>query len=144
MQTPPRSERFPASPPVAPSGPEWKLLQAFGRRLAHVRGERGFSQKALARQLGIAEELISKYERGLHEPKVGTLLRLRTLLSVSLDYLLAGASANGITDPRLLEWARAANQLSPGQRDRIALQLESMVRGAQALEECEKPGGGGP
>jgi transcriptional regulator with XRE-family HTH domain len=52
-----RSERFPASLPVTPSGPERKLLQAFGRRLAHVRGERGFSQKAIACELGIADEL---------------------------------------------------------------------------------------
>ena len=135
MQNPQRSERFPAVPPLAPSGPEKKLLKALGRRLAHVRGERGFSQKALSRELGIAEELISKYERGRHAPRIGTLLRLRALLSVSLDYLLAGASLNGITDTRLLQWARAANQLSPGHRDHVALQLESMVRAAQALEE---------
>jgi transcriptional regulator with XRE-family HTH domain len=139
-----RSERFPASLPVTPSGSERKLLQAFGRRLAHVRGERGFSQKAIACELGIADELISKYERGLHAPKIGTLLRLRTLLAVTLDYLLAGASPAGITDPRLLQWARAANQLSPDQRDLIALSLESMVRAAQALEEREKPGGSFP
>ena len=124
--------------------PERRLLLAFGRRLAQLRLERGLSQKAISRELEIGDELMSKYERGLHTPRLGTLVRLRTVLSVSLDFLLAGASADGITDPRFLYWARAASQLSLRHRDHIASSLESLVRTAQAADEREQSAGSRP
>ncbi|MGH2626572.1 MAG: helix-turn-helix domain-containing protein [Anaerolineales bacterium] len=126
-----------------PSDTDRRLLQAFGKRLAHLRVERGLSQKAIARHLGTRHDLVSKYERGLHAPKLSTLLRLRSLFSVTLDHLLAGASQSEITDPRLLKWARAANALSPDHRGFIANALESMVRAAQAADEREKAAAGG-
>ncbi|HEX5759952.1 MAG TPA: helix-turn-helix domain-containing protein [Thermoanaerobaculia bacterium] len=137
MQKIKRSVPAPATPPSELTAPERRLLTAFGRRLAHLRRERGLSQKAIARELAIGEELVSKYERGLHAPRLGTLLKLRTLLSVSLDYLVAGAASPGITDPHLLEWAQAANQLPPDHRKYVAEAVQDLVQAARRIVERE-------
>lgn len=117
--------------PSAPRDPDPRPLRAFGERLAQVREERGLSQKAIGRELGVSDDVVSKYERGLHAPKLGTLVRLRAVLAVSLDYLLAGVPTSGIKDIHLLRWARAADQLPAEQRELAALALETLVQTAR-------------
>ena len=126
-----------------PPDPDQAILRAFGRRLVHVREERGLSQKATGQALGLSDDVVSKYERGAHAPKLGTLLRLRTLFRVSLDYLLAGVPTSGIKDAHLLQWARAADQLPAEQRDFAALTLETLVQTFRKVGEGEPAAGGG-
>jgi transcriptional regulator with XRE-family HTH domain len=133
----------PAPPPPAAAAAGRSFLQAFGRRLTLVRVERGLSQRAIADALAISDDVISKYERGQHAPKLETLQRLGAHLAVSLDYLLGGTAPSGIKDRRLLEWARAADQLPAAQRDLIALSLETMVHAARRAAEREPQAGGG-
>lgn len=40
-------------------------LDGFGTRLRIARNEKGFTQKQLANKLGVTEQAISKYERGV-------------------------------------------------------------------------------
>jgi transcriptional regulator with XRE-family HTH domain len=129
--------------PSAPRDPERRFLQGFGRRLAEVRRERGLSQKAIALDLGVSDDVISKYERGVHAPKLGTLVRLRAALKVSLDYLLAGVPTSAIKDAHLLRWARAVDQLPPEQRELAALALETLVQTFRKTGEREPAAGGG-
>ncbi|HVF62200.1 MAG TPA: helix-turn-helix transcriptional regulator [Thermoanaerobaculia bacterium] len=129
--------------PPAPRDPSRLALQAFGRRLAEVRKERGLSQKAIAVELGVSDDVVSKYERGAHAPKIETLVRLRAVLAVSLDYLLAGVPTSGIKDARLLRWARAADQLPAEQRELAALALETLVQTFRKTGERESAAGGG-
>jgi transcriptional regulator with XRE-family HTH domain len=138
-----QSASNPATAPAPPAGPDRRLLQAFGRRLAHVREERGLSQKALGDRLGTGDDVISKYERGLNVPKLATLLALRSALSVSLDYLLAGVATGGLTDSRLLKWAREANQLPAEQRDFAVSALETVVQTFRNAAEHGPPVGAG-
>ena len=101
------------------------------------------SQRALGAKLGTGDDVISKYERGLNAPKLATLLGLRAVLSVSLDYLLAGVPTAGITDARLLKWAREANQLPAEQRDFAATALETVVETLRNAGEHEPAAGAG-
>ena len=90
-------------------------VNAFGARLRAIREERGLTQKELARLAGIAEMLVSRYERGVGNPAIDTAIALARALEVSLDYLLLdqkgqnGAPA-GIRNLLLLEKLREVDQ----------------------------------
>lgn len=57
-------------------------------RLVAVRKLRGFTQEALAKELGTDKRAISRWEGGLFVPNAETLVQLSRILDVSVDYLL--------------------------------------------------------
>ncbi len=57
-------------------------------RIAELRRDLGYSQKQLADFLGVTQQAISKYESGIREPDVETIIKLSKLFNVSSDYLL--------------------------------------------------------
>ncbi len=64
----------------------------FPRILANLRKERHISQKAAAADLGVAQALLSHYEKGKRECGLDFLVRAADYYNVSTDYLL-GRSA---------------------------------------------------
>lgn len=65
----------------------------FPRILSLLRKERHISQKAAASDLGVAQALLSHYEKGKRECGLDFLVRVADYYGVSTDYLL-GRSAN--------------------------------------------------
>lgn len=63
---------------------------AFGRRLRRVRAERGLSQDDLACRTGLHTTAISRFERGLREPRLKSILRLADGLGVPPGALVDG------------------------------------------------------
>lgn len=63
-------------------------LAAFGGRLRAIRAERGLSQHKLSTLTGMRDSEISRYERGLRDPQLTTLLRLAHGLGVAPGELL--------------------------------------------------------
>lgn len=63
-------------------------LDGFEKRLKAIRTDRGFTQKQLAQVLGITEQAISKWERGVSYPDISMLDGIATVLGCSLDFLL--------------------------------------------------------
>ena len=70
----------------------------IGRFICGLRREKGMTQKALAKQLGITDKAVSKWERGLSCPDTALLPELSALLGVSVSELLAGERA-GLREP---------------------------------------------
>lgn len=62
------------------------------QRLQKLRKERGISQWALAKQLGISQQTYSRYERGQRSLNIQAAVDLARFYGVSVDYLA------GITD----------------------------------------------
>ncbi len=60
----------------------------LGERLKSCRRHAGLSLRALADQVGVSAQAISKYERNLDVPGSAVLLRLSKALGVSVEYLL--------------------------------------------------------
>ena len=60
----------------------------IANRLVEMRKEKGFSQEALAEQLGISRQAVSKWERAESSPDTSNLIMLAKLYNVSLDELL--------------------------------------------------------
>lgn len=60
----------------------------IAQRLAELRRAKGYSQEALARELGLSRQAISKWERAESSPDTDNLIALAQLYGMSLDELL--------------------------------------------------------
>ena len=63
---------------------EEKQLKAFGRRLAEIRKNRGFTQQKLAEDLDMSLVAISYIETGKRWPRLATLHRIAYTLNVRI------------------------------------------------------------
>ena len=63
---------------------------AMAQRLVDRRKAAGLSQEALAAQLGVSRQAVSKWERSESSPDTDNLIALAALYGVSLDELLYG------------------------------------------------------
>ena len=66
---------------------------AMAQRLVDRRKAAGLSQEALAAQLGVSRQAVSKWERSESSPDTDNLIALAALYGVSLDELLYGETA---------------------------------------------------
>lgn len=67
---------------------------AMAQRLVDRRKAAGLSQEALAVQLGVSRQAVSKWERSESSPDTDNLIALAALYGVSLDELLYGEAAS--------------------------------------------------
>lgn len=67
---------------------------AMAQRLVDRRTAAGLSQEALAAQLGVSRQAVSKWERSESSPDTDNLIALAALYGVSLDELLYGEAAS--------------------------------------------------
>jgi transcriptional regulator with XRE-family HTH domain len=93
----------------------------FPRILALLRKERNLSQKQASADLGVAQALLSHYEKGKRECGLDFLVRVADYYKVSTDYLLGRSAAsdgsliteNDIPEPDTIEGAgRSAKNIS--------------------------------
>ena len=68
-------------------------LTAFGRNVARIRAERGYSQDKLAEKADIDRTYLSGIERGVRNPGIKAVLKLARSLRVGLDELCKGVAA---------------------------------------------------
>lgn len=67
--------------------------QSFGATIAALRKQKGMTQLELARQMGVTDKAVSKWERDLSFPDVTSLPKLAEVLGTSVDELLEVKSA---------------------------------------------------
>src|SRR5438034_2484544 len=81
------------------SGTAATPAETVGQRLARLRRERGLTQVELAERLGIAQPIVSDYERGELRLHGQLIVRLTEILGVSADELL-GLTPTPAAGPR--------------------------------------------
>lgn len=64
--------------------------ERFAANLRHLRKEAGLSQEKLAHRTGLHPTEISRLERAVREPRLGTIVRLARGLKVGVDDLVSG------------------------------------------------------
>lgn len=64
-------------------------LKALGRRLRELRGF-DLTQEEFAKELGVSQSQLSKYERGVAAPHADILFFVKKRFRVSIDWLLTG------------------------------------------------------
>ncbi|MEO8428723.1 MAG: helix-turn-helix transcriptional regulator [Verrucomicrobiota bacterium] len=70
-----------------------RTLLVFGRNVARIRAERGFSQDKLAEKADLDRTFISGIERGVRNPGIKTVLKVARALNVSVGDLCHGVDA---------------------------------------------------
>lgn len=96
--------------------------ETIGERLARLRKERGITQVELAEKLGVAQPMISDYERGELRLHGQLIVELTQLLGVSADELLGleqPRTSAGVRDRRLLRRIQQLERLP--RRDQQAI-----------------------
>lgn len=68
--------------------------QTFGATISALRKEKGMTQLELARQMGVTDKAVSKWERDLSFPDVASLPKLAEVLGTSVDELLEVKTAS--------------------------------------------------
>ncbi len=71
----------------------------MGEIIASLRKEKGYTQKELADKMNVTDKAVSKWERGVACPDVGSLTRLAEILGVSTDVLLNAERAEKQENP---------------------------------------------
>jgi transcriptional regulator with XRE-family HTH domain len=69
----------------------------FGRRLARVREDAGFTQSSLARAVGISQSAISQIEADERNPSYETIRQIAEAMNLSPAYLVGG-EVEGLTE----------------------------------------------
>jgi transcriptional regulator with XRE-family HTH domain len=96
--------------------------ETLGARLARLRRERGLTQVELAQRLGVAQPVVSDYERGELRLHGQLIVKLTAILGVTSEELLglkAPASNGPLKNRRLLRRLQAIERLP--RRDQQAL-----------------------
>lgn len=62
--------------------------QSFGNMIATLRKENGMTQLELANKMGVTDKAVSKWERDLSFPDVGSIPKLAELFHISIDELM--------------------------------------------------------
>ena len=93
--------------------------QTFGAAISALRKEKGMTQLELARQMGVTDKAVSKWERNLSFPDVASLPKLAEVLDTSVDDLLEVKTAAqeepaGPKVPALVELVLKAVALAMG------------------------------
>ena len=103
---------------------------ALGANLKKAREEKGIKQNVLAREVDIAPQTISAYERGTKQPTLENLVALANVLDVSVDALLGKEEA-------------AKTTYTLGDAARIIISLDKMeaIRFARIERDTELYGG---
>ena len=62
-------------------------MSIFSQRLIQLRKDKGLSQIALSKEIGVSPRVYQSYEYGKSEPGMSKLVRMADFFDVSLDYL---------------------------------------------------------
>jgi len=69
------------------------MLKKFCERFKELRTEMGYSQAKLATMVKTNQQAIDRWERGINEPDMATILQIAAIFDITTDYLL-GATNN--------------------------------------------------
>jgi transcriptional regulator with XRE-family HTH domain len=103
----------------------------IGKRIAHIRKERGLSQEALADHMGISRKQVVDYETGRIHLNDDMIVRFAVTLSVSADELLGLKPPKKALDEPALRITRRLRELAklPEDKKRAVLKvLDDLIK----------------
>ena len=109
----------------------------FQMRLSNLREEKNMKQNELAEMLNLKASAISKYEKGLTQPSIPTLIKMAEIFACSIDYLLGLSSVKNPYSsdnftPREAEIIARFRKLTKENQIRIDERIGAMVDGQKS------------
>lgn len=75
------------------------------KNLWMLRKNAGLSQQALGERFNLSQQTIYKYENGLAEPDIDTLIRFASYFNVSVDFLIGNTAGDTVSkEPAQLDY----------------------------------------
>jgi transcriptional regulator with XRE-family HTH domain len=101
---------------------------SFGKKIAMLRKDNGWSQTELATKLNTSVSVISRYERDEMTPSIDAAKKLADLLSTTVGYLLGeNEEANIFKEPEILERFKAIKAFNNDDKEKIYFTLDAMI-----------------
>lgn len=101
---------------------------SFGKKIALLRKEKGWSQGELAAKLNTSVSVISRYERDEMAPSIDAAKKLADLLGSTVGYLLGETQeANIFKDPQTLERFNAISSFQAEDQEKIFFTLDALI-----------------
>ena len=104
--------------------------ETFGRRLAALRKDAGYSQRSLAAEIGISQRMVAYYEGQTTRPPAHLLTVIADALSLSIDQLLGHKPVTARKAPinqRLLRELRRVEKLPPHARRSVLDHIDGLL-----------------
>ncbi len=102
----------------------------LGERIKSCRKRMGLSLRALAEQVGVSAQAISKYERNEDVPTSRTLIRLSKALQVSVEYLLRPTTVH-LSEPA---YRHHRSKVSHAKKEILCAQVQDWIERYLTLE----------
>jgi len=107
-----------------------ETVETFGRRLARLRKEAGYSQRSLADEIGISNRMVAYYEAQTEHPPAHLLTPIADALGLTVDQLLGRAAVSKRKAPkneRLIRQLRQVEKLPARARQSVIEHIEGLV-----------------
>lgn len=101
---------------------------SFGKNLERIRKTRKVSQAALGEELGLTQQMISSYEKGISSPNVEILVKIADYFHVSLDVLVGYTPKKPqvtSTESRFLRYFETLNEMD---REKCIMIAETLIK----------------
>ena len=111
---------------------EQQFIKALGKRIAQLRQENGYTQQALAEELGIAQQTLAHYEVGRLRMPVTLLPEFATYLAVPIEELLGMANGKGKRGPtpKLQQQIEKLSRLPKAKQKVVMEMIDGVLRQA--------------
>jgi transcriptional regulator with XRE-family HTH domain len=117
-------------------------LTEFGKRLAALRKQAGYTQTELAQELGVSQRMISYYEAHSEYPPVNLLPDLAQLLGVTSDELLGiqPLKKSRQPDSRLLRRLQQIEKLDAARKRQVLQMIDTVIENEQLKQKQQRTG----
>ena len=110
---------------------------AFGKRLAKLRKEAGYTQEELALEISATRRMIAYYETESDHPPTNMLVGLATALKVSTDELLGikAPKKNKQPDLRIMRRLQQIEKLGSSKKRQVLQLIDTVIEAEQLKQE---------
>ena len=110
---------------------------AFGKRLAKLRKEAGYTQEELALEISATRRMIAYYETESDHPPTNMLVGLATALKVSTDELLGikAPKKNKQPDLRIMRRLQQIEKLGSSKKRQVLHLIDTVIEAEQLKQE---------
>lgn len=101
---------------------------SFAKNLERIRKARKVSQSTLGKELGLTQQMISSYEKGISSPNVEILVKIADYFHVSLDTLVGYVPKETEVTPTESRFLRYFETLNKMDREKCIMIVETLIK----------------
>ena len=120
--------------------PQLKGKESFGERMAQLRAAAGYSQRDLAKEIGISQRMIAYYEKQTQHPPTHLLPTLAKALGVTADQLLGSETVKAVgkeKDNRLWRRFSQIEKLDVKEKRQVIQLLDTFIEKEQLKQKAQ-------